>query len=142
MTRSKRVLVVDDNALNREIIEEILADEYEVYMAANGHDAILLAERCRPSIVLLDVMLPGIDGYDICRRLRMMPGMSDVRIVMVTAKAMPSERAKGFDAGTDAYLTKPFDDGDLVAAIRSTEQRSRTRELCLPSHKCLGFGRS
>ena len=119
MTRRKRALVVDDNSLNREIIEEILADEYEILMAAGGVEAITMAERHRPCVVLLDVMMPGLDGYDICRRLRAMPRMADARIVMVSAKAMPSERARGFDAGADAYVTKPFDDGDLVAAIRS-----------------------
>jgi two-component system cell cycle response regulator len=119
MPRRKRVLVVDDNPMNREIIEEMLADEYEILMTDNGSDALRLAARHRPSVALLDVMLPGLDGYDICRKLRVTPGLADLRIVMVTAKAMPSERAHGFDSGADAYVTKPFDDGDLLAAIRS-----------------------
>jgi two-component system cell cycle response regulator len=66
-------------------------------------------------------MMPGLDGYSICRKLRGMPGMSDARIVMVTAKAMPSEQEQGFAAGADAYITKPFDDADLWAAIRPAE---------------------
>ena len=120
MARRKRILVVDDNPVNREILEEILADDHEVFMAANGSDALKLAEWYRPQIVLLDVMLPGLDGYDICRKLRTMPAMNGARIVMVSAKAMPSELARGIDAGADAYITKPFDDGDLVEAIRAT----------------------
>ena len=119
MARRKRILVVDDNVLNREIAEEVLCEEYEVITAATGDDALLLAERFRPRIVLLDVMLPGMDGYDICRRLRGMPDLADARIIMVTAKAMPSERARGFEAGADAYITKPFDEAELLAAIRS-----------------------
>jgi two-component system, cell cycle response regulator len=129
MTRRKRVLVVDDNPVNREIIEEILTGEYEIHMAENGEEALRLAIRYRPCVALLDVMMPGLDGYEICRKLRGMPGLADLRIVMVTAKAMPSERSRGFDAGADAYVTKPFDDGDLLAAIRSPSRLEDSREL-------------
>jgi CheY-like chemotaxis protein len=129
MSRRQRVLVVDDNAVNREIIEEILASDFQVLMAENGTEAVSMAQRHHPSVVLLDVMLPGADGYAICRRLRSMPGMADLRIIMVTAKAMPSERARGFDAGADAYVTKPFDDGDLVAAIRALLVRGNEGEV-------------
>jgi two-component system, cell cycle response regulator len=107
-----------------------LCDEYEIMMAENGGDALLLAERYQPRVVFLDVMLPGLDGYEVCRKLRAMPGMSEVRIIMVTAKAMPSERSQGFDAGADAYVTKPFDDADLLTALRSAEvSRSGPRLL-------------
>jgi DNA-binding response OmpR family regulator len=135
MPRRKRVLVVDDNAMNRDIIEEVLSAEYDVMMASNGSDAVILAERYRPRIVLLDVMLPGLDGYDICRKLRAMPDMSDASIIMVTAKAMPSERSRGFDVGADAYVTKPFDDTDLLAAIRSAEAaRASGSVLAISGH--------
>jgi len=137
MVRRKRILVVDDNPVNREIIEEILADENEVLMAADGADALKVAERHRPHVVLLDVMMPGLDGYDICRKLRAMPGMSKLRIVMVSAKAMPSEQARGFNAGADAYVTKPFDDHDLVDALRPTatfdDEHDLDRSVKLPS---------
>ena len=133
MARRKRVLVVDDNPVNREIIEEMLDGEYEIHMADNGPDALRLATRFRPCVVLLDVMLPGLDGYDICRKLRATPGLADMRIVMVSAKAMPSERARGFDAGADAYVTKPFDDGDLLAAMRVGDSRDESRLLTTAS---------
>jgi two-component system, sensor histidine kinase and response regulator len=130
MARQQRILAVDDNSMNCEIIQEILGDEFDVLMASDGHEALVLAERYRPRVVLLDVMLPGLDGYFVCRKRRGMPGMNDVRIVMVSAKAMPSEQAQGFDAGADAYVTKPFDDADLWAAIRPTEiTRTRPFEL-------------
>ena len=131
MTKQKRVLVVDDNPVNREIIEEILASDFKVLMAADGADAIRIAERYLPQVVLLDVMLPGLDGYDICRRLRAMPGMASARITMVTAKAMPSERARGFDAGADAHITKPFDDVELVAALCANAESDQ--EYCKES---------
>jgi len=129
MSHRKRILVVDDNPVNREIIEEVLSDDYEVIMAANGPDALLLAERYHPRVVLLDIMLPGLDGYDICRKLRTMSDMNDVRIIMVTAKAMPSERARGLDAGADAYITKPFDETDLLEAIRSFGTAPASRSI-------------
>src|SRR5688572_8467079 len=97
MGHPRRILVVDDNLINREIIEEILRDDFTVITASNGSEALELADRYEPRVVLLDVMLPGMDGYSICRKLRAMPEMSTARIVMVTAKAMPSERAQGFE---------------------------------------------
>lgn len=118
----KRILVVDDNPTNLEIVQEMLEDEYHVLTASTGEGALQVASRFQPGIVLLDVMLPGIDGYEVCRRLRTMPGMSRSRIIMVSAKAMPSERAQGIDAGADGYITKPFDDGELRAMIRVNEK--------------------
>jgi two-component system cell cycle response regulator len=85
-----------------------------------GIAALEMTRRLQPRIVLLDVMLPGIDGYEVCRRMRAMPGMSQSTIIMVSAKAMPSEQALGIEAGADGYLTKPFDDGELRSSIRLT----------------------
>lgn len=124
MMRRMRVLVVDDNSMNREIITEVLGEQYIIIEADDGHTAMQLAQRYRPRIVLLDVMLPELDGYEVCRSLRRMPTMASARIIMVTAKAMPSERARGLEAGADAYISKPFDDSELLAAIRPTTDSS------------------
>jgi CheY-like chemotaxis protein len=126
MAHPRRILVVDDNQTNREIIEEILEDEYEVINAANGLEALVMAHRYHPRIVLLDVMLPEVDGYFICRKLRAIPEMAACRIIMVTAKAMPSERALGFASGADYYLTKPFDEADLLTAITSARHLQKS----------------
>jgi DNA-binding response OmpR family regulator len=120
MRRPHHVLVVDDNPSNLEILEELLADnDFVVHNAMNACGAMKLAERHSPRIILLDVMLHGTDGYDLCRLLRRLPQTADARIVMVTAKNMPSEMAQGYDAGADAYITKPFDCAELFAAMRS-----------------------
>jgi putative two-component system response regulator len=111
------VLVVDDCAVNREVIHEILDGDYELVDAANGQEACQRAERHRPQVVLLDVMLPDADGYTLCRRLRSHEATSRARIIMVTAKALPQEQAAGFQAGADAYLTKPFHEEELRAVI-------------------------
>ena len=113
-----RILIVDDNAVNREILQEIFEPDYTILTAVNGATALRLAERYHPRVVLLDVMLPDCDGYEVCRRLRGMPGMARSKIIMVSAKAMPSECAEGYSAGADAYITKPFDDAEVVAVVR------------------------
>ncbi|MGC3966611.1 MAG: response regulator [Pirellulales bacterium] len=126
MRTSRNVLVVDDNPGNREIIHEILDGHFTVIDASNGTEALAIAARCRPPIVLLDVMLPDIDGYEVCRRLRRSAGTDTACIIMVSAKAMPSEQQAGFEAGADSYLTKPFDDDELWEAIHS---RAESREV-------------
>jgi CheY-like chemotaxis protein len=115
---SKKILVVDDNPTNLEIVQEMLGDDHEILTASSGEDALELASRYRPGVILLDVMLPGIDGYEVCKRLRRLPGMFRAQIIMVSAKAMPSEQAQGINAGADGYITKPFDDAELRAKIR------------------------
>jgi CheY-like chemotaxis protein len=121
MRPPKRILVVDDNPTNLDIFREMLEGQYDVLTASDGREAIRMAERHCPRVILLDVMLPGMDGYETCRRLRNVPDMDHARIVMVSAKAMPSERQEGFSAGADAYITKPFDESELMEAIRSHE---------------------
>lgn len=121
MYSPKTMLIVDDNLVNQEIYREILGDEYVLVVAGDGEEAIRLATRDRPHVVLLDVMLPGLDGYEICRRMRKLPEMRGARIIMVSAKAMPSERASGMAAGADAYITKPFAESDLLAAIQAVQ---------------------
>jgi CheY-like chemotaxis protein len=122
MNKPKNVLVVDDNPNNVEILHEILDGSYRIFDADNGTRALELAHRHLPRIVLLDVMLPNMDGYEVCRRLRKIPGMESARIIMVSAKAMPSELHAGFSAGADAYVTKPFDDEDLLTAMNGYEE--------------------
>jgi CheY-like chemotaxis protein len=109
---------VDDNPINLGILEEILAGDYQLKFAQTGQEAIRLAAQSPPAVVLLDVMMPGMDGLEICRRLREMPGLSHTTIIMVSAKAMPSERDAGLRAGADDYITKPFDEVELLQALR------------------------
>jgi putative two-component system response regulator len=118
MRFKKTILAVDDNPINLGILEEILAGDYRLKFAPNGQQAIQIAEECRPAIILLDVMMPGMDGLEICRRLRETPGLNHTVIIMVSAKAMPSERSAGLRAGADDYITKPFDECELLQVLR------------------------
>jgi CheY-like chemotaxis protein len=119
MHRKRRVLVVDDNETNLAIVEEMLEVYYDVQTALTGERAISVARRIRPHAILLDVMMPGMDGCETCRKLRAIPETRDSFILMVSAKAMPSEQQAGLQAGADDYITKPFDDGELLAKLRT-----------------------
>lgn len=115
-----RVLVVDDILPNVKLLEMKLSAEYfDVVTAMNGPGAINICEQGRCDIVLLDVMMPGMDGFEVCRRLKSSPTTAHLPVVMVTALDQPSDRLKGLDAGADDFLTKPIDDAALVARVRS-----------------------
>ena len=123
MSSRARILVVDDNLLNLEICREILEEEFNVVSASDGSEAMRLAMQQIPQVVLLNVMLPGFDGYETCRRLRRLPGMRRMLIVMVSAKAMAADRVLGLNAGADASHTKPFAESELLTVVRSWQDR-------------------
>ena len=115
-----RVLVVDDILSNVKLLEAKLTAEYfEVVTAFNGVDALAKIEERDPDIVLLDVMMPGMDGFEVCRRIKANPKVAHIPVVMVTALDQPSDRVAGLEAGADDFLTKPVDDAALFARVRS-----------------------
>ncbi|NNM72130.1 PleD family two-component system response regulator [Enterovirga aerilata] len=117
---SARVLVVDDIPTNVKLLETKLSAEYfDVLTASNGPDAIAICEQGLCDIVLLDVMMPDMDGFEVCRRLKNSPMTAHLPVVMVTALDQPSDRLRGLDAGADDFLTKPVDDTALFARVRS-----------------------
>lgn len=128
---SARVLVVDDIVTNVKLLEAKLSAEYfDVVTALNGPDAIAICERGEADIVLLDVMMPGMNGFDVCRRLKSEATTAHIPVVMVTALDQPGDRLKGLDAGADDFLTKPLDDTALFARVRSLVRlKSMTDEL-------------
>lgn len=113
---SAHILCVDDNPRNLRIMRELLGDEYELEYAETGEEALLRAKDRIPDLVLLDVMLPGLDGYEVCRRLRADESTATVPVVLVTARARDDERRRGFEAGAVDYVIKPFDP-DVVLDI-------------------------
>jgi signal transduction histidine kinase len=113
-----RILIVDDHPANLAILEEILGDQYTLQTATCGEEALALASDFQPDLILLDIMMPGLDGYETCRRLRAHPTLRHTKIIMVSAKAMLSERLQGYEVGADDYLTKPFEEEELVAKVR------------------------
>lgn len=132
-----RVLVVDDLLANVRLLEAKLTAEYfDVSTAMNGVDALETIQRTHPDIVLLDVMMPGMDGIEVCQRIKSNPATQHIPVVMVTALDQPEDRLRGLDAGADDFLTKPVNDLSLFCRVKSLvrlkmltdELRSRTAD--------------
>jgi two-component system cell cycle response regulator len=126
-----RVLVVDDVSANVKLLEARLSAEYfDVITATNGLAALAVCERAECDIVLLDVMMPDMDGFEVCRRIKSNPATHYIPVVMVTALDQPSDRVRGLEAGADDFLTKPVSDVALIARVRSlTRLKMVTDEL-------------
>jgi two-component system cell cycle response regulator len=115
-----RVLVVDDVAANVKLLEARLSAEYfDVITAMNGIEALAICERAECDLVLLDVMMPDMDGFEVCRRLKTNPATHHIPVVMVTALDQPADRIRGLEAGADDFLTKPIPELALIARVRS-----------------------
>ncbi|MEH6743136.1 PleD family two-component system response regulator [Hyphomonas sp.] len=113
-----RVLVVDDIEANRRLLQAKLeAQYYTVMLAENGIEALSMVERSEPDIILLDVMMPGMDGYEVCRRLKENPATNHIPVVMVTALNDVEDRVRGLEVGAEDFLTKPVDDFALMARM-------------------------
>src|SRR5256885_16443852 len=115
-----RVLVVDDVPANVKLLEARLSAEYfDVLTAMSGQEALAICERAECDVVLLDVMMPDMDGFEVCRRLKTGMATHHIPVVMVTALDQPSDRVKGLESGADDFLTKPVSDVALIARVRS-----------------------
>ena len=114
------VLIVDDNETNRDILVTRLATQgYELTQAADGEEALAAAREQLPDLILLDVMMPKLDGVEVCRRLKSDGSLPFMPIILVTAKGDSKDIVAGLDAGADEYLTKPVDQAALMARVRS-----------------------
>ncbi len=115
-----RVLVVDDIPANVKLLEARLSAEYfDVITAMGGGEALTICERAECDLVLLDAMMPDVDGFEVCRRLKSNPATHHIPVIMVTALDQPSDRVRGLEAGADDFLTKPLPDLALIARVRS-----------------------
>jgi PAS domain S-box-containing protein len=130
MNQPAIILVVDDIAANRETLHELLdAEAYRVVEAADGPTALALAAETPPDLVLLDVMMPSMDGYEVCRRLRADARLAEVPVIMVTALDDPASRLAGLEAGADDFITKPYNRAELRARVRTITRLNRYRRL-------------
>lgn len=120
MTMAAKILVVDDTAMNVKMLEDILTFKgYSVVTASGGREALLKLETEKPDLVLLDVMMPDLNGYEVCRSIRANPVTEMLPVVMVTALDSATERVNGIKAGADDFLAKPIDQQELLARVRS-----------------------
>ncbi|HET8541076.1 MAG TPA: response regulator [Anaeromyxobacter sp.] len=116
---SKRILIVDDEPNIVVSLEWLMKREgFDTAVAADGEAALAAVARDAPDLVVLDVMLPTMNGFEVCRRIRSEPRWSGIKILILTAKGRDTEVAKGLGLGADAYVTKPFSTKDLVAQIK------------------------
>jgi len=116
---TKRILVVEDHEENRRILRLLLTKhDYEVIEAVTGEEGVAMAEQVHPDLILMDIQLPGLDGYDATRRIKANPALRMIPIIVVTSYALSGDDAKAFAAGCDAYIAKPVNLRKLLAKVR------------------------
>ena len=116
---SKRILVVEDEEDNRRIVRDLLSSVgYEIIEAVTGLEGVTAAETHRPDLILMDIQLPGLDGYEATRRIKADPALRHIPIIVVTSYALSGDDVKAFEAGCDAYIAKPFSPRALLAKVR------------------------
>jgi len=117
---STRILVADDEQDVRElVVYRLKRSGYEVVEAVDGEHALRLAEETSPALAVLDVMMPKLDGFELTRKLRETAGTRDIPVILLTARAQEGDISRGFEAGADDYLRKPFSPDELVARVRA-----------------------
>lgn len=130
MQQNSTVLIVDDEPSIRDIIKSILSEEgYNLVFARNGKEALEKAAEVTPDLVLLDVMMPVMDGFEVCRRLRSDPFLSEVPIIMITTLGDRDSRLRGIETGADDFVTKPFDLFELQTRVKTISRLNRYRKL-------------
>lgn len=125
MARARLLLVEDDAALAELLVWNFEREEFEVEHTADGEEALLLAQESPPDLVLLDWMIEGLSGIEVCRRLRRLPDTANVPIIMLTARGEEEDRVRGLETGADDYVTKPFSPRELVARVGAVLRRVR-----------------
>jgi len=143
MQPRNKILAVDDNVIDILTIEKLLGERYDLKTATTGQDALKIAADFKPDIILLDNMMPVLDGGQVCRQIRADSGLRHTKIIMVSGKSRVSERIEAYQAGADDYITKPFNEDELLAKIRvylrlkSVEEvdQFKTNVLTLLSHE-------
>lgn len=132
-TGPDKILIIDDNNINRQVLMGILRKEgYSLMQAADGAEAVAAAQREHPDLVLLDIMMPVMDGYEVCARMKKDPATQDIPIIFLSALTEVSNKVKGLDLGAVDYITKPFDQAEVLARVRShLKIRHLTQDLML-----------
>jgi DNA-binding response OmpR family regulator/nitrogen-specific signal transduction histidine kinase len=132
MEENSTILIVDDERIGRDTLEALLVGQnYDLAFASDGAEALTRAAELTPDLILLDVMMPGMDGFEVCQRLRADPLLADVPIIMVTALDDRDSRLRGIEAGADDFVSKPFDRVELRARVRTITRLNRYRQLLL-----------
>ena len=121
MTITTKIAIIEDESHIRALLEQTLEDlegDFEVLTAANGADGLQLIQREQPQVVFLDIMMPRLNGYDVCAAVRTDPALAHTVIVMLTAKGQDADRVRGLEVGADYFVTKPFDPDEVLDLAR------------------------
>lgn len=131
MKRTTKILIVDDEPQNTQIMREILSfhPRYDYRIAMSGEEALKILKSYYPDIVLLDIMMPGMDGYEVCRKIRSLQGHRFSKVIMISGMSMIGDRLKGYMAGADDYITKPFVEDELLAKFEVFSKLNRMEEV-------------
>jgi len=117
-----KVLIVEDNDDNMELLIQLLEDYFDIVEATNGEEALLIAQEDKPNLILMDLSLPGMDGWEATRRLKANSELQSIPVIAITAHAMPGDREKAISAGCDAYVSKPIKIDNLMEVINSVKE--------------------
>ncbi|MBU0471230.1 MAG: response regulator [Nanoarchaeota archaeon] len=113
----KKVLIIEDEEYIANAEKLILQDEFKVFVAHNGNEGLSMAKRLRPDVIVLDIMLPQMSGYELCQKIRDEKTIANTKVVMVTAKSEQADEDMGKYTGANEYITKPFEPEDLISAV-------------------------
>lgn len=124
-----KLLIVDDAPINIQLLNDVLKDDVRVFFATNGSDALKIASTTIPDLILLDIMMPEMDGYEVCRKLKTDPLLRDIPVIFITAKSQQEDEATGLELGAVDYITKPFSPGIVRLRVRNHLELKRQRDL-------------
>ncbi|MFK8184829.1 MAG: response regulator [Phormidesmis sp.] len=141
-SRRKTILIVDDNAINLKVLSELLDDDnYQVAIAQSGEQALENVKFISPDLILLDVMMPGIDGFETCRQFKQDPNTKDIPVLFMTALSDPVNKVKGLGLGAVDYITKPFDHSETLARIQLNLSLRDTQARLIQEEKMVALGK-
>lgn len=132
MSRTGKILIVDDEPINIKLLACVLEPHYEVLFATNGRQAIALAETIRPDLILLDLIMPGMDGYEVCSALKQKRTLAKIPVIFVTARTEIANEPRWIEAGGVAYVLKPYILRDLLNQVRTHMRGHEARDRGLP----------
>jgi len=131
ISEKTKILIVDDTPENLDILQGLLQDEYQLFAAPAGEIAIQIAKKQVPDLILLDIMMPGMDGYEVCRQLKADESTKDIPVIFITAKVETNDEVKGFNVGGVDYITKPFSPQAVLARVKAHLALKREKELLI-----------
>ena len=140
MTRSRILVVEDDTDILRLVAHNLRSSDFEVLTAQDGYDALSLAKNHLPQLIILDIMLPGLDGFEVCKELKRSPATRKIPIIMLTAKGEEVDRVVGLELGADDYVVKPFSPRELILRVGAILRRSAPEEPTTTSWQRNGLG--